>query len=117
MTELPSEYSRGSQAAGIFSHTLVARDEHKALYEVKHAARGVPPYVTSYELFRVKVQKETDVTLGGTTVHMEAKESLPGDNAFGKWAWSYTGLTKEQALEKYNNLEPLAQREVADEPG
>lgn len=110
MEILPETYTRGSKVAGIFTHTQLVRDEHKALYEVKHATPGREPHVVSYELFRVKVQKEQDVTFGGVSVHYDAKEALPGDSQFGKWAWSYSGVTREEALAKYEALRPLGEQ-------
>ena len=105
MNLLPQSYTRGNKNVGVFTHTQVARDDLKALYKVEYSASGIPSHLVSYELFRVRQQKETDMVMGGTSVHLEAKECLPGDNAFGKWAWSYNGATEEQALDKYRNLE------------
>lgn len=90
MNKLPESYTRGSKSAGVFHHTLVKRTEEKAMYKVEiQLPNESERKLTAYEVFRVKVQKATDMVLGGVTVHYEEKEALPNDEAFGKWAWTY----------------------------
>lgn len=105
MELLPLTYTRGTKILGRFTHTQLIRTDKKALYKVMFTGAGTQPVISSYELFRVKEQKATDMTIGGNTVHYEAKEALPGDAMFGKWAWSFTGISEQEAIKKFESLD------------
>lgn len=43
-----------------------------------------------HEVFMIHRTEACDVIIGGKTVHFDAGISIPGDNAFGSWAWCST---------------------------
>ena len=56
-----------------------------------------------YEVFKVKIQKESISIFAGVEVKFEAKETKPKDSDFGKDAFSYSDYNL--ALKKFNELQ------------
>lgn len=81
-----------------FDYTLVRRDKRSCIYE-----QEVTPEIKYYEVFRIKVRKERIIKFKGVEKKIEAGEMWPGDEAFGKWAW--TCRTLERAMDRFNDLE------------
>lgn len=75
------------------TYRQVKREGNVAVYS--HSWAGEPDHVRGYEVFVVK--SHGDVEIYGNKV--EAAETYPGKNAFGKWAWSYIKL--ELALDRF----------------
>lgn len=82
-----------------FVYDQVDRNEYAAIY-----AQKIGEMVVGYEVFEVRQQKEGSMVLGGVTVELKAKELFPGDNEFGKTAWSCKKLS--QAKEIFAGLVP-----------
>ena len=57
------------------------------------------PNPIAYEVFRIKIDKEK-VVFGQL---LPEKEIFPGNEDFGKWAWSFCGI--EKALSRFELLE------------
>jgi hypothetical protein len=56
----------------------------------------------AYEVFFAREQKEGDATIGGVDIHYENKELFPGDEDFGKMAWSFRKI--EWAEKRFSAL-------------
>jgi hypothetical protein len=88
---LPDRYTRGNDAlnGGKFYHVRIDdKTQPKAMYKVFYKqAHAKKKKLSSYEVFRIKVQKAVDMKVGNTIVHYDEKEMKPNDEAFGKWAW------------------------------
>jgi hypothetical protein len=67
----------------------------KAFVYVQHQ-NGLP---VAYEVFKRKINKDYEIA----GVQIEGGESFPGNEAFGKWAWSYK--TEADAINKFQDLE------------
>ena len=104
MEKLPLNHIR-KNSLGAFHYTQIIRDDVKALYKVEfQLPHETEKKCCGYEMFFIKEQKEMDVVLGGQQIHYEAKEMLPGDNAFGKWAFFIHNTDEQNALNRFNNL-------------
>ena len=77
-------------------YTLVKRNNKAAIYSQKDS----DGLLIGYEVFEVKIQPSF-IFPGTSTVNPE-KERFPGNEDFGKFAWSY--CTETKALEKYNEI-------------
>jgi len=89
MKQLPTELRKNG-----FNYKLVCRTDRKAVY-----CQYVNTNLQYYEVFIIR--KHGDIEIAGNK--LEAAEQYPGDNDFGKTAW--TCQTLEKAMERYNNLE------------
>lgn len=105
MEKLPAQIKKNG-----FIYKLVKRTDQAAMYSVnmndQDGVRGQPKQlvVTGYEVFLIKVQKETTVHINkkyGPSV-VPTKEKFPGNEDFGKWAWSF--LNKEQAEKHFASV-------------
>lgn len=56
-------------------------------------------FVVAYEVFKIKIEKEK-LVFGDL---MPEREVFPGNEDFGKWAWTYGTL--EKAEERYEHIE------------
>jgi hypothetical protein len=77
-----------------FDYTQILRGGRSLLYE-----QHVTPRIQHYEVFEIR--KAPARIINGKPY--PEKERFPGNEDFGKWAWSYTTL--ERAKKKYNELE------------
>jgi hypothetical protein len=82
-----------------FIYEQVVRNEHAAIY-----AQKVGGLEIGYEVFEIRQQKEGSAVIGGASVQFKAKELFPGDNEFGRTAWSCKKLADAQAI--YSGLVP-----------
>lgn len=76
-----------------FNYTQVLREGNKAIYE-----QSVTSQVKYFEVFIVRQRPER--ILKGRLIH--AGEVFPGNEDFGKTAWSFRNY--EKALIKFNSL-------------
>jgi len=67
----------------IFDYKLLERNEHCAMY-----SQNFEGELIGIEVFAIKIQKETDIVMGGNTIHLIEKELFPSDNDFGVTAFS-----------------------------
>ena len=76
-----------------YDYQMVARTSRAAIYQQTLEGLHV-----AYEVFEIKIQRERwfDGRL------FPRKERFPGNEDFGKWAWTYPTL--ERALAKYSTL-------------
>ena len=77
-----------------FQYTCVLRG-FKAFVYVQHQ-NGLP---IAYEVFKRKINKDYEIA----GVKIEGGEAFPGNEAFGKWAWSYK--SESDAIKKFQDLE------------
>ena len=78
-----------------FAYTLVRRTERVCIY-----AQAVSEKVTAYEVFIPRIIKPTLLPSG---YRSEACEVFPGNEDFGKTAWTCTTL--EKANERFDQLQ------------
>lgn len=78
------------------TYRQIKREGKVAVYS--HSWAGEPDRVRGYEVF--VIQSHGDVEIYGNKV--EAAETYPGKNAFGKTAWSYVKL--EKALDRMSQV-------------
>jgi hypothetical protein len=77
-------------------------DEHKiAIYE-QYSLIDKKLLLVGHEIFHIKSQNDTTLTIGGSIVHLVAKELFPSNEIFGQTAWAY--ITREAAELKYKEL-------------
>jgi len=79
-----------------FSYTQVCRGWRSFVYE-----QSVTPEIKYYEVFELRIQPECEIK----GYFYPAKERFPGNEDFGKWAW--TCRTLERAMERFNELERM----------
>jgi hypothetical protein len=79
-----------------YVYNLILRGEKAIIYEQIEPEENV---IVGYEVFRRKIDKPK-VVFG---VELGEMEVFPGNEDFGKWAWSITD--KERALDRFKNLE------------
>jgi len=77
-----------------FKYTLVLRGQRSCIYEQEVTAK-----TKRYEVFLLKI-RPAKVIFGKS---YPAREVFPGNEDFGKWAWSC--FKYEQALKRFNGLE------------
>ena len=77
------------------TYTQVKRGKKAVIYKQKNEF-GVD---VGYEVFMIKIQK----AFGFVVNHYPAREKIPGNEAFGNWAWSVISLDK--AEEYFNMIE------------
>ena len=53
----------------------------------------------AYEVFKKRINKAYEIS----GVHIEEGEAFPGNEAFGKWAWTYN--TEAEAKKKFGEIE------------
>lgn len=85
-TALPDTFQKEG-----FTYTLLARTERVALYS--QACQGF----LGYEVCRIQRQEAGQHLIAGATVVREAKELLPGKEAWGTSGWTYCTLAAAQA--------------------
>lgn len=78
-----------------FTYKLVTRTSEKAIY-----AQYCENVLTSWEVFQIRVRGTQFSPL--LRKSLDASERFPGNEDFGKTAWTYRTLKK--ALIKYNEL-------------
>jgi len=77
------------------TYTQVKRGKKAVIYQQTNEEG----FNVGYEVFMIKIQK----AFGFVVNHYPAREKIPGNEAFGKWAWSVD--TEEKALEYFNMIE------------
>lgn len=76
---MPTEYTLYGHV-----HTLLRKGEYGFLFEVKDEDGKV----LAYEVFKKKISKAGMAKFGGGPARwVDSKERIPGNEAFGKWAW------------------------------
>jgi len=83
-----------------FEYTQLLRGQRSCLYEQR-----VAPELVAYEVFLIKIKPERIIQ--GKVI--EAKETFPHDEGFGRWAWSFGNY--EKALWRFLELEKGLTRE------
>lgn len=80
-----------------YTYLQCFRGEKSAMY--RQVDKEDPSKVYAYEVFKLKINK------GGERFGQvfDDSEAFPNDEAFGKWAWTYSTLTN--AIEKFRELE------------
>lgn len=91
MDLLPDKINKNS-----YIYNLIQRGEKAMVYEQIEPEDNV---IVGYEVFRRKIDKPK-VVFG---VELGEREVFPGNEDFGKWAWSITD--KERALDRFKNIE------------
>jgi hypothetical protein len=76
-----------------FDYTQVLRESRKAVYR-----QYVTPEIEYFEVFSIQIRP--DITFKGKLV--PGGESYPGNEKFGKTAWTFRSLGK--AIIKFNSL-------------
>ena len=92
-----------------YKYCLVKRNEKVAIYEqlVERDINGVPGSIVGYEVFQVVVGKAFTLVQKygkkkGEKYFYPAAEKFPGNEDFGKTAWSYCTLA--MAEKKFESL-------------
>ncbi len=91
MDLLPDKINKNS-----YIYNLIRRGEKAMIYEQIDPEEN---YIVGYEVFRRKIDKPK-VVFG---VELGQREVFPGNEDFGKWAWSI--LDKVRALDRFNQIE------------
>jgi len=81
----------------VFTHNLVKRNRHVAMYDV-----CLEGEIIGYEVFIIREQKPKTITIKGKKVELKAKELFPRNEDFGNTA--YAPSTKEGAEKAYKRL-------------
>jgi len=89
-----------------FDYKLIKRENHKCIY-----SQGHDDSIIGYEVFKTKITLYRDAMIrmkekigrGNSPESLkEFKEVFPGNEEFGRRAWSYNKL--DNALKKYDSL-------------
>lgn len=81
---------------GDYIHKFVKRNEHVAIYETL-----IEDEIIGYEVFLIRKQKATTMTMAGTKIELKAKELFPTNEMFGFGAYAPTTLER---AEHYFNI-------------
>ena len=93
MKKLAEEINRNG-----FLYKQIKRSDKGAVYE--QIFSGMENNKTiAYEVFKIRIGKPK-VVFG---VELPEKEKFPGDDDFGKWAWTYPDI--EKAFSKFKQIE------------
>lgn len=79
-----------------FLYNLYKRGEKAMIYSQTHPEDTEP---LAYEVFKIKIDKPK-IVFGNP---LPEREKFPGNEDFGKWAWTYRTL--DEAKVKFYNLE------------
>lgn len=79
-----------------FVYNLVQRGERAMMYEQIEPEENL---IVGYEVFKRKID-QPKVIFG---IELGIREVFPGNEDFGKWAWSISD--KERAIAKFNLIE------------
>lgn len=79
-----------------FLYNLHKRGEKAMIYSQTHPEDDVP---LAYEVFKIKID-QPKIVFG---VSLPEREKFPGNEDFGKWAWTYRTL--ERAMIRFDKLE------------
>lgn len=95
MKMLPDEFEKWGR-----KFTIVETTDNFRIWKVE--AYGTFWYEGHFR----KYQKEQTLKLGDAEVFYEAKETFPGDEQFGKWAWTSKSLNSLRIIleQKYSEL-------------
>jgi hypothetical protein len=84
-----------------FYYQLVERSGDWAIFRQSAKPDSTAPFDVgmAWEVFRIKVSKEAEMKVKNkegevVVVKFAPKECPPGDEAFGKWAWSCNSLAR-----------------------
>ncbi len=89
----------------VFTHNLVKRNRHVAMYDV-----CLEGEIIGYEVFIIREQKPRTIKIRGKMIELKAKELFPRNEDFGQTA--YAPSTLEGAEAAYKRLtERLEMRE------
>jgi hypothetical protein len=90
------------------NYKLLKRNEKAAIYE-QFSPDGL---MVGYEVFSIHVNKSFVFPNGKIN---PSKEAYPGDEAFGKWAWSYTKNGLANAEKRFDEITNGINKPVYDE--
>jgi len=99
MIHLPETFKKNG-----YFYFMLSRGDNAVIYE--QSAREDCVFmkdVCGYEVFEIRIQKESTRTIMGQDITYPEKERLPSDESFGYWAWTFR--TWETAIKKFNELE------------
>jgi hypothetical protein len=94
---------------------LLPKTKKKNGYTYKQLKRGKKAFIyaqhdprndriVAFEVFELKIQKEKVANYpGAPEVFYPSKERFPGNEDFGRWAWTYS--RRESAESKFEELE------------
>lgn len=92
-----------------YEYTQIDRNAKAAIYEqkVEKEINGNVGEIVGYEVFKIIVGKAYSLVQKhgnkkGEVYNYPAAEKFPGNEDFGKWAWSFT--TKNMAMAKFKEL-------------
>jgi len=91
MDLLPEEIRKNT-----YLYKFYKRGEKAMMYEQIEPSTGD---TVGYEIFKRKIDKPK-VVFG---IQLNEREIFPGNEDFGKWAWSITD--EDRALERFNSIE------------
>lgn len=90
-----------------FDYELLERCDTCAIYKQIDTRENGEKVIIAYEVFEIRKRKECEIN--GTKI--EGGEIFPGNNAFGKYAWScttYNGSKPEHGLaDAYKKYEEI----------
>jgi hypothetical protein len=103
-TKLPKSKSKNG-----YEYRLLDRSCKAAIYEqkVEKEINGEIGKTVGYEVFQIIIGKAYSLVQKhgkkkGDIYQYPAAEKFPGNEDFGKWAWSYT--SKDCAMNKFNEI-------------
>jgi hypothetical protein len=109
MTKKPFETLPTTKTKNGYIYSLVKRSSNAAVYEqkVEKEINGTVGKTVGYEVFNVIVGKPYSLVQKhgnkkGEVYNYPAAEKFPGNEDFGKTAWSYS--KKESAMEKFEEI-------------
>lgn len=82
-----------------YVYTQILRGEKGVVYSQRHTDPDISGSHEYFEVFKIKISPPK-VVFG---VELPEKEKFPGDEDFGKWAWSFK--CKDSAMERFNQIE------------
>lgn len=98
-----------SKSKNGYVYTQVARTDKAAIYEqkIEKEINGQVGKSVGFEVFKIVVGKPYSLVQKhgkkkGEVYHYPAAEKFPGNEDFGKIAWSF--VNKESALEKFEEI-------------
>lgn len=97
MIELKKEFNGVGQMSG-YKFTQLHKSENAFLYSVTNLEHDT----IHYEVFKRVVSPESNVVIGGKTIHYTKHEVYPSINQFGVTAWCVVNI--DRAKEKFTEL-------------
>lgn len=92
-----------------YAYTQIARNDKVAVYKqnVEKAINGEVGKTVGYEVFQILIGKAYSLVQKhgnkkGQVYNYPAAEKFPGNEDFGKWAWSF--ISEKAAMAKFEEL-------------